>query len=259
MMELVNKLGKMINEFQQMNNDHVKQTIKEDLGKAIKEIVVALGPILPQLAVIAQESELRLGMRDNYLLNQLEPIATQYTALAKTFNIAQASTFPYQNQKDKLIMKVKGEVDQRLYILKREKDNLVKKNDYVRLPLNELLSMREQAKHINSPAGSVYQKFVGDCIKQSVGLHALERDIKSTEDDLFKLSQIPPIQQGRDHAGQMKAAISQLKNLYEMRDKLQVLIANNNISTEKIMNYEPDKAGAGKLLPGYQDIVFLII
>lgn len=251
MIELLNKVGKMIKDVQAMDNGHISDLIKKDMNAAIKEILGALAPNFEQLAKIAQESELRLGLKDNALLSNLQDIAVNFESQAKKYNVALTTKFPFPEQKNAIIRKIKEETEQRVTLLETIKINTSHKETPL---LSALVAMRDQAKHIRSPAGSEYHELVKKMITEATGMDKLDADIQKAEAKLFALCQLPQDKQKPDHATEKSKLLVGIRSLYEMKDELQQRIENGANPEAIHKHYTSDKSGVGSLDYGTADV-----
>lgn len=246
MIELLNKVGKMIKDLQSMDNKQISDLIKKDMNAAIKEILGALAPNLQQLAMIAQESELRLGLKDNSILSNLQDIAVNFEKQAKNYNVLLTTKFPFPEQKNEVIRKIKGETEQRATMLASIKASM--NISHKEVPsLSTLITMREQAKHIRSPAGSEYHELVKQMITSVTGMDKLDADINKAEAKLFAHCQIPQDKQKPDHVFEKEKLLTAIKSLYEMKDEIQRGIDNAVKPDSVYKHYISDKSGVGGL------------
>ena len=248
MLELLNKTGKIVKEMQQMDNDKLSTLIRGDVNQAMEKILSTLGPKLPQLAAIAQETELKLGLKDNVLLSNLRDISSQYEAAATSFNLPATAQYPYAEQKKAVIEKMQGESEARLSELEAMKSELTGRS-YDTLPtMSELSVMNRQSKKIATPAGSAYHEAVKKLIKKTTGMDKLEIDIDKAEASLFRLSELADINRTSDHNVLVKQGIANVRQLYQMRDQLQKMI--DKPESGKIQHYAHSKSSIGVVEKG---------
>lgn len=253
MIELLNKVGKMIKDIQAMDNSHISDLIKKDMNAAIKEILGALAPNIEHLAMIAQESELRLGLKDNALLSNLQDIAVNFESQAKKYNVPLTTKFPFPEQKNAIIRKIKGETEQLVTLLEAIKKDM--NTAHKQTPsLSTLIAMRDQAKHIRSPSGSEYHELVKQMITNVTGMDKLDADIKKAEAKLFSHCQLRQDKQKPDHAVTKRKLLSDIRNLYEMKDEVQRGIDNATNPNTAYKHYSSDKSGVGSLDDGFADV-----
>jgi hypothetical protein len=247
MLEILNKIGKMVKETQQLDNSELGQLIKADLDEAIKQVLTTVGSTLPQLASIAQETELKLGLRDNKLLGNLESIAKQYETVATSYRVPVTVKYPYPEQKNGVIKKLHAEAETKKADLGAAIESLSGRDYQDLKSLQHLISLQKQARLIKSPAGGEFLNEVGKMIDRATGMDKLAIDIKRAEDKLYQLSQETVVDDKDLHKASIKEAIADVRKLYEIRDQLQ---SKNEKADEYTQHYVTDKSGVGELEPG---------
>jgi hypothetical protein len=245
----------MVKDFQQLDNSELSQLIKQDMAKAIKEVLGAIGPNLPQLAAIAQEAELRIGLRDDYLLKNLKAIAEQFEPLAKKFDVPVTIRYPYPEQKNAVIQKMKGEAEQRIRNLEAAKDYMKERERITSQYGNNLVPsladiehMLEHNANVRTPNGAAYQAAIQLLAKQITGLDKLEIDINKAETKLYQLSQLPESEYTSNLPEIEKKALADLKELYAMRDDIQANIDSGGRAGTR--HYVSAASGVGKMMDG---------
>lgn len=253
MIELLNKVGKMIKDIQSMDSAHISDLIKKDMNAAIKEILGALAPNFQQLAMIAQESELRLGLKDDAILSNLQNIAVNFERQAKNYNVLLTTTFPFREQKNEVVKKIKSETEQRVTMLTDIKNNMV--TAHKKTPsLSTLVVMRDQAKHIRSPAGSEYHELVKKMITDATGMGKLDADIQKAESTLFAHCQLPQDKQQANHADVKSSLLTNIRRLHEMKEELLKSIDQAAKPDSVHKHYSSDKSGVGSLDYGTAEV-----
>lgn len=228
---MLDDVGQLVSAFKALSPAELAVDSQQFIKNHVEAMLQQIVPVFHDSISVAQEAEIRLGLRAGVLLQRLEPLSKDIQALLKSLGCnIRVSIPPFNSERKLAIAKVNAEIEPKLKDMERVANLLQDKNP----DLFKLLELIDRLKSIHTFNAQKYINYLQLIVDKMLGVDELERVIKDFEGKILQKVQqqhfntsiaLLTSTENEINAvlldGETKEAIRKLRKLYVMRDQLQ--------------------------------------